>query len=543
MGYENKQVILDVNNLSITFPTEARDIHAVRDISFKIRKGETLAIVGESGSGKSVTSMAIMQLLPPKATVYQAGSSIKFEGNEMINANEKFLMTQRGNRIAMIFQEPMTSLNPYLTIGRQMTEVLEIHKGLKCREATKRSAELLELVGIKDALRRMKTYPHEFSGGQLQRIMIAMALSNEPDLLIADEPTTALDVTIQAEVLELLKNLQKKMQMAILFITHDLGVAKHFSDNVCVMRQGQIVEAGNIDDVFSNPQHEYTIKLLNSVPKGMKEHIETATDESIISGENIWVKYPVKTNIFGNVVQTFDAVRGISLDIKPGQTIGIVGESGSGKSTLGRAIVQLLDSEGEIKFNGKAINGLSDEQMRPLRKDMQIVFQDPYGSLSPRLTVGEIVAEGLYVHKPEMTKAQRFERVKEVLKEVELDPVLTINRYPHEFSGGQRQRIAIARAIILEPKFILLDEPTSALDRSVQVTVVELLRKLQKKHTLSYMFISHDLAVVKAMSDYVLVMKDGVVVEQGTAHEIFDNPQTDYCKRLINAAFDLKEIA
>ncbi|MBL1241044.1 MAG: ABC transporter ATP-binding protein [OCS116 cluster bacterium] len=543
MGYENEQVILDINNLSITFPTEAREIHAVRDISFKIRRGETLAIVGESGSGKSVTSMAIMQLLPPKATVYQPGSSIKFEGNEMINASEKFLMTQRGNHIAMIFQEPMTSLNPYLTIGRQMTEVLEIHKGLKGAEATKRSAELLELVGIKDALRRMKTYPHEFSGGQLQRIMIAMALSNEPDLLIADEPTTALDVTIQAEVLELLKDLQKKMKMAILFITHDLGVAKHFSDNVCVMRQGEIVESGNIDEVFANPQHEYTIKLLNSVPKGMKEKIETANDDTIISGKDIWVKYPIKTNFWGDVVETFDAVKGISLDIKPGQTIGVVGESGSGKSTLGRAIVQLLNSEGDITFNGKPINGLTDKQMRPLRKDMQVVFQDPYGSLSPRLTVGEIVAEGLYVHKPEMSKAERFERVKEVLTEVELDPALTINRYPHEFSGGQRQRIAIARAIILEPKFILLDEPTSALDRSVQVTVVELLRKLQKKHILSYMFISHDLAVVKAMSDYVLVMKDGVVVEQGTAREIFENPQTDYCKRLINAAFDLKETA
>lgn len=543
MGYENEKIILDVNNLSITFPTEARDIHAVRDISFKIRKGETLAIVGESGSGKSVTAMAIMQLLPPRATIYQAGSSVKFDGNEMINADEKFLMTQRGNRIAMIFQEPMTSLNPYLTIGRQMTEVLEIHKGLKGKEATKRSAELLELVGIKDALQRMKTYPHEFSGGQLQRIMIAMALSNEPDLLIADEPTTALDVTIQAEVLALLKDLQEKMQMAILFITHDLGVARHFSDNVCVMREGQIVEAGNIDEVFSNPQHDYTLKLLNSVPKGMKEHIKTANDDSIISAKDIWVRYPVKINFFGTVVQTFDAVKGISLDIKPGQTIGIVGESGSGKSTLGRAIVQLLNSEGEIEFNGKGINGLNDEQMRPLRRDMQVVFQDPYGSLSPRLTVGEIVAEGLYVHMPEMSKAQRFERVKEVLLEVELDPVLTINRYPHEFSGGQRQRIAIARAIILEPKFILLDEPTSALDRSVQVTVVELLRKLQKKRTLSYMFISHDLAVVKAMSDYVLVMKDGMVVEQGTAREIFDNPQTDYCKRLINAAFDLQAIA
>lgn len=543
MSYENNEVILEVKNLAITFPTEVREIHAVKGISFNIRKGETLAIVGESGSGKSVTSMAIMQLLPSKSTIYQNGSSIKFDGKEMINANEKFLVTQRGNRIAMIFQEPMTSLNPYLTVGRQMTEVLEVHKGMNNSEATKRSVELLELVGIQDAARRLKTYPHEFSGGQLQRIMIAMALSNEPDLLIADEPTTALDVTIQAEVLELLKALQKKMQMAILFITHDLGVAKHFSDNVCVMQQGEIVESGNIDDVFVNPKHAYTIKLLNSVPRGMKEEIITANDDTIISGKDIWVRYPVKTNIFGKVVKTFDAVKGISIDIKPGQTIGVVGESGSGKSTLGRAMVNLLDSEGQITFEGKNINNLSDEEMRPLRKDMQIVFQDPYGSLSPRLTVGEIVAEGLYIHKPEMSKAERFKRVREVLIEVELDPNLTINRYPHEFSGGQRQRIAIARAIILEPKFILLDEPTSALDRSVQVTVVELLRKLQKRHKLSYMFISHDLAVVKAMSDFVLVMKDGVVVEQGTALEIFENPQTDYCKRLINAAFDLKEIA
>ncbi|MGL1920070.1 MAG: ABC transporter ATP-binding protein [Hyphomicrobiales bacterium] len=543
MGYENNKVILEVKNLAITFPTEKIEIHAVRDVSFSIRKGETLAIVGESGSGKSVTSMGIMQLLPARATVYQPGSSILFDGNEMINANEKFLISQRGNRIAMIFQEPMTSLNPYLTIGRQMTEVLEVHKGLSNKEATKRSVELLNLVGIDDAARRMKTYPHEFSGGQLQRIMIAMALSNEPDLLIADEPTTALDVTIQAEVLELLKDLQKKMQMAILFITHDLGVARHFSDNVCVMQQGEVVETGNIDDVFTKPKHAYTQKLLDSVPRGMKEKIETSSTDAIVSGKDVWVKYPVKTNIFGKVTKTFDAVRGITFDIKPGQTIGVVGESGSGKSTLGRAMVNLLDAEGEITFEGQSIADMSDEQMRPLRKDMQIVFQDPFGSLSPRLTIGEIVAEGLYIHRPQMTKAERFERVREVLAEVELDPNLTINRYPHEFSGGQRQRIAIARAIILEPKFILLDEPTSALDRSVQVTVVELLRKLQKKHKLSYMFISHDLAVVKAMSDIVLVMKDGIVVERGTAVEIFENPQTDYCKRLIDAAFDLRETA
>ncbi len=539
----NSQPILEVKNLSITFPTEVREVHAVKGVSFSISKGQTLALVGESGSGKSVTAMSIMQLLPPRGTIYGKDSSIIFEGKEMLNASEKFLITQRGDRIAMIFQEPMTSLNPYLTIARQLTEVLEVHKGMSYKEAFARSVELLELVGIKDAARRLKTYPHEFSGGQLQRIMIAMALANEPDLLIADEPTTALDVTIQAEVLELLKELQAKMNMAILFITHDLGVAKHFCDNVCVMRHGEIVESGEIEDVFLNPKHEYTLKLLNSIPKGMKEKIEIDGDESLITGKDVWVKYPVKTNIFGTVTKTFDAVKGISLDIKAGETLGVVGESGSGKSTLGRAMVQLLETEGNITFEGQAINGLSNDDMRPLREDMQIVFQDPYGSLSPRLTVGEIIAEGLYVHRPELSKQQRLERVKEVLIEVEMDPILSINRYPHEFSGGQRQRIAIARAIILEPKFILLDEPTSALDRSVQVTVVELLRKIQKKHKLAYMFISHDLAVVKAMSDYVLVMKDGVVVEKGTATQIFENPQTDYCKRLIDAAFELKDIA
>ncbi|MCJ8322412.1 MAG: ABC transporter ATP-binding protein [Rhizobiales bacterium] len=535
--------ILEVKNLSVSFFTEAGEIKAVRNISFDIKRNETLAIVGESGSGKSVTSMAIMQLLPDKITVYGEKSSVLFEGQEMLHAKESFLSTQRGNRVAMIFQEPMTSLNPYLTIGLQIIEVLVLHKNMSKSNAKKRTIELLELVGIKDAAQRIKTYPHEFSGGQLQRIMIAMALANEPDLLIADEPTTALDVTIQAEVLDLLKSLQEKMHMSILFITHDLGVAKHFCDNVCVMKEGEIVESGKIDDVFTAPKHAYTKQLLDSIPRGMKTDLSSANDDNLVLGEDIWVRYPIKTNMFGRVTKTFDAVKGVSIQIKPGQTIGIVGESGSGKSTLGRALVQLIDAEGTIEFDGNNINGMSVDNLRPLRADMQIVFQDPYGSLSPRLTVGEIVSESLYVHRPEMNKKQRLKRVEEVLREVEIDPHLAINRYPHEFSGGQRQRIAIARAIILEPKFILLDEPTSALDRSVQVTVIELLRKIQKKYSISYLFISHDLAVVKAMSDFVLVMKDGVIVEQGTATEIFENPQTEYCRTLIDAAFELTEIA
>ncbi|MCP3662031.1 MAG: ABC transporter ATP-binding protein [Gammaproteobacteria bacterium] len=538
MAKPDQKTILDVKELAVTFGLETTRVEAVRGISFSLKNGETMALVGESGSGKSVTAMSIMQLLPKSTTDYATGSSIQYRGEELINTTEGRLQKIRGNRISMIFQEPMTSLNPYMTIGKQLVEVLRIHDNTPNPGAKKKVEELLELVGIHDPGGRMNHYPHEFSGGQLQRIMIAMALANEPDILIADEPTTALDVSIQAQVLELLKELQQKMGMAILFITHDLGVAHHFSDTICVMRHGKIVESGATAEVFSDPQHIYTTKLLNAKPRGMKAPVPD-NSPMLLEAKDVNVRFPTKYSFFGKATQYFEAVKGISLSLRENQTIGIVGESGSGKSTLGRAILQMLKAEGTITFKGKAINGMDYMHLRPLRRDMQIVFQDPFGSLSPRMTIGEIVSEGLLVHQPELSKQQRLDRARKALKEVAIDPNC-INRYPHEFSGGQRQRIAIARAIILEPKFILLDEPTSALDRSIQVMIVELLRDLQKRHDLSYLFISHDLAVVKAMSDEVLVMKDGKVVERGSATEIFHNPQTEYCKTLIAAAFELE---
>ncbi len=490
------QALLDVKNLDVVFHTNSGDVHAVKDISFDLKKGETLAIVGESGSGKSVTAMALIKLLPNHVTEYGRQSVVAFGEHNLLDKNDKFLRDVRGNKIAFIFQEPMTSLNPYMKIGRQLAD--------------------------------------EFSGGQLQRIMIAMALLNKPDILIADEPTTALDVTIQAEILDLIHDLQQQMGMAIIFITHDLGLAKHYANRVCVMQRGKIVERGDIKEIFNNPQHPYTIELLNATPKGLKEPI-AEDSEVLITAKNIEVKFPTVFSFFGKPTAYFEAVKNISLSIKAGETLGVVGESGSGKSTLGKAILQMLDHSGEVRFNHQQ---LEKSHKNSLKADLQIVFQDPFGSLSPRMTIGEIIGEGLQVHQPELSKKQRAQRVRDMLLEVELDANM-INRYPHEFSGGQRQRIAIARAVILHPKFILLDEPTSALDRSIQVTVVELLRNLQKKYQLSYMFISHDLAVVRAMSDRVLVMKQGEVVESGTARQIFENPQTDYCKTLIAAAFDL----
>ncbi|WP_233546078.1 ABC transporter ATP-binding protein [Salinibius halmophilus] len=531
-------VILKVRDLKVDFELEDETVHAVKGISFDLRKGETLALVGESGSGKSVTSMAIMQLHDPKIARYPEGSSIEFEGTELINAPRKVVNKFNGDRIAMIFQEPMSSLNPYLNIETQLAEVLIHHGNYNKDTARKRILELFELVELPNPKTALKRYPHEFSGGQLQRIMIAMALGNEPDLLIADEPTTALDVTIQAQVLELLASIQKRMGMAILFVTHDLGVVKHLTDNVCVMRFGEIVETGKTTEVFANPKHEYTQHLLDSTPKGRKTPV---ADEApvILDVDKVLVQYPTRHNFFGKPVEFFDAVKQVSLTVREGQTVGIVGESGSGKSTLGRAILKLLDtSAGTVEFNKQRIDNAEPAAMRPLRKTLQVVFQDPYGSLSPRMTVGDIVAEGLRVHYPEMSKDERQQRVEQALEAVRM-PKNIINRYPHEFSGGQRQRIAIARAVVLEPKLVMLDEPTSALDRSVQVTVVELLRDLQKRLGMSYVFISHDLSVVRAMSDYVLVMRKGEVVEQGPTEQIFDNPQTQYCQELINAAYDL----
>ncbi|MGY0399891.1 MAG: ABC transporter ATP-binding protein [Ostreibacterium sp.] len=526
--------LLNVKNLDITFKINTGNVHAVKNVSFSLDKGETLAIVGESGSGKSVTAMSIIKLLPNNITHYGNETSITFNGDSLVNKSDKDLCQVRGHKIAFIFQEPMTSLNPYMRIGAQLTEAIIEHQHINKNEANKRVIDMLSQVGIKSPEKRVKTYPHEFSGGQLQRIMIAMALLNNPDILIADEPTTALDVTIQMEILSLIHELQKKMGMAVIFITHDLGLAKHYSDRVCVMKLGEIVEQGNITEIFENPQHPYTVALLNATPKGLKDPIDP-NSKTLITANNISVKFPITYNFFGKPTTYFNAVKQISLSIKAGETLGIVGESGSGKSTLGKAILQMLKHSGEVHFNNKHLEKQHDNS---LKADLQIVFQDPFGSLSPRMTIGEIIGEGLQVHRPNISKKERLAQVFDMLSEVSLDPNM-INRYPHEFSGGQRQRIAIARAVILRPKFILLDEPTSALDRSIQVRIVDLLRNLQKKYQLSYLFISHDLSVVRAMSDTVLVMKKGEVVESGSVKQIFENSQTDYCKTLIAAAFDL----
>ncbi|WP_394246727.1 ABC transporter ATP-binding protein [Vibrio profundi] len=532
------QAILRVRHLSVSFTTNDGIVDAVKDINFDLNAGETLAIVGESGSGKSVSSNALMRLLPDNAIIYSQ-SSIEFEGESILEKTEREMQNIRGDRIGMIFQEPMTSLNPYLRVGTQVAEAIMCHRKVTKAQAKQRVLELFDLVHLPNIQQAYDKYPHEFSGGQLQRIMIAMALINEPDILIADEPTTALDVTVQAEVLDLIKEIQNKMGMAILFITHDLGVVKHFADRVIVMCKGELVEEGQTQALFSAPQHDYTRMLINSNPKGSKAPIHESAPE-LLQAEDIRVKFLTKTHFIPSRCEYFEAVKGISLTLKQGETLGIVGESGSGKSTLGRALIGLLPSTGRIAYRGRDISLLTDTERFELKKDVQMVFQDPYGSLSPRMTVGEIITEGLTVHQPHLTKKERLQRARVALEEVRLEPS-SINRYPHEFSGGQRQRIAIARALILEPSFILLDEPTSALDRSVQLTVIDLLKDIQTKHNIGFLFISHDLSVVKALSDRVLVMQEGVVMEEGTAEEIFRNPQNDYTKKLINASFDLDE--
>ncbi|EGF10330.1 oligopeptide/dipeptide ABC superfamily ATP binding cassette transporter, ABC protein [Neisseria bacilliformis ATCC BAA-1200] len=535
---ETRDILLRVENLNVYFDLHDQTVHAVRGISFKVARGETLALVGESGSGKSVTSMSVMRLLDEKMTRYGKDSRITFEGTSILDADAKTLRNLRGGRIAFIFQEPMTSLNPFMRIGRQLMEAALLHnKDWNRAEARKRVLELLQRVGIREAERRMKQYPHEFSGGQLQRVMIAMALINNPDLLIADEPTTALDVTIQAEILDLLHDLQKQMGMAIIFITHDLGLAEHYSKTVCVMRHGEIVERGKIKQVFAEPKHEYTRELIHSIPTGVREPVKGDPDV-LIDAKDVRVEFVLEKNFFGKPTKVFKAVKGLNVKIRRGETLGIVGESGSGKSTFGKAVMQMLPYTGEISFEGRNLRDFSKEEARRLKAERQIVFQDPYGSLSPRLTVGEIVGEGFSIHQPQLSKKERIERVLDVLDEVSL-PTSALNRYPHEFSGGQRQRIAIARAVILRPKFILLDEPTSALNRSVQVKVVELLCDLQDKYGLTYMFISHDLSVVRAVSNNVIVMQLGEMMEYGTSEQIFSNPQTEYTQRLVNAAFDL----
>ncbi len=531
--------LLEVSNLGVVFASSAKP--AVEHASFSLDKGETVALVGESGSGKTVTALSILQLLPYPLASHPAGSSIKFAGEELIGAPADRLRQIRGNRIAMVFQEPMTSLNPLHRVERQIGEVLILHKHMPQNLARRRTLELLKLVGLPEAEKRLNAFPHELSGGQRQRVMIAMALANQPDLLIADEPTTALDVTIQAQILALLRDLRAKLGMALLLITHDLHIVRKMADRVCVMTEGQIVEQGPVEQVFAKPQHPYTRKLLAAEPKG-RPAVGPANTPVIGEARDLKVWYPVKTGMLRRVSDNIKAVDGISFTVHEGRTLGVVGESGSGKTTLGLAFLRLIESEGSIRFEGQAIDGISNTTLRPLRRQMQIVFQDPYGSLSPRMSIAEIVGEGLAVHESARSLEERDAMTVEALQEVGLDPASRF-RYPHEFSGGQRQRIAIARALVLKPRLIVLDEPTSALDMSVQAQIVDLLRDLQQRHKLAYIFISHDLRVIRALADEVLVMKDGHIVEHGPADTLFEAPQQAYTKALMAAAFSLDVVA
>lgn len=529
--------LLQVRDLSVSFKTVVDVTHAVENISFDIHRGETLAIVGESGSGKSVSALSIIQLLP-YPTAYHPGGSILYEGQELVGSSKEVMQTYRGNRIGMIFQEPQTSLNPLHSVAKQISETLILHRGMSKTDARDRSLELLEMVKIKNANQRLDAYPHQLSGGQRQRVMIAMALANEPGLLIADEPTTALDVTIQAQVLALLMDLQQKLGMSLLLISHDLNIVRKLADRICVMRRGKFVETGTRSQIFESPKHEYTRMLLEAEPSGSGGK-PAAAAQVIVELESLRVWYPIRKGILRRTVDHFKAVEDVNITIREGETVGVVGESGSGKTSLALAMLRLISSRGSIRFFGNEIQNRTTKELRDLRKRMQIVFQDPYGSLSPRMTVAEIIAEGLRVHHHEISKAERDARVVEVLKEVELE-VDTRHRYPHEFSGGQRQRIAIARAMILNPKFVVLDEPTSALDRSVQSQIIDLLRNLQQVHSLAYLFISHDLAVVRAMSSSVVVMQSGQVVEQGRTEQIYNEPREPYTRALIEAAMVLE---
>jgi microcin C transport system ATP-binding protein len=529
--------LLSIRDLHLDFVQSEGTVHAVRGVSFDIGEKETVALVGESGSGKSVTALSVLKLLTYPPARHPAGS-IRFKGQELIDADEATLRKVRGNQISMIFQEPMSSLNPLHTVERQVGEILDVHRGMSGAAARTRVLELLNHVGIRDPEKRLNAYPHQLSGGQRQRVMIAMALANEPDLLIADEPTTALDVTVQAQILELLARLKAETGMALFFITHDLTIVRRIADRVCVMTNGKIVEQGPTEEVFSRPQHAYTKHLLAAEPKGQPPARKPEA-KVILRGDDIKVWFPIRRGLFRRTVGHIKAVDGIDLEIREGQTLGVVGESGSGKTTLGLALLRLTSSEGRIVFLGSDIQGTRFAETRELRAEMQIVFQDPYGSLSPRMVIGDIVAEGLKVHEPKLPKAERDARVVRALSEVGIDPASRF-RYPHEFSGGQRQRIAIARAMVLEPRFVMLDEPTSALDMSVQAQVVDLLRELQQRHNLSYLFISHDLKVVRALANDVIVMRDGKVVETGTADEIFDAPKSDYTRALMAAAFAMK---
>ena len=524
--------LLEVRDLHVSFG----DTAAVRGVSFDIEAGETVALVGESGSGKSVTALSVLQLLPYPQARHPAGS-VLVNGEEMLGADKTRLLDVRGGVVSMIFQEPMTSLNPLHVIAKQVGEALVVHKRLSAKLARERTLELLELVGLQDAENRLGAYPHELSGGQRQRVMIAMALANEPQLLIADEPTTALDVTIQAQILQLLKDLQSRLDMAMLLITHDLGIVRNMANRVCVMTNGEIVEAGSNRQIFTAPKHDYTRKLLAAEPKGDPPAANRKAP-LVAEARKLTVKYPIGKGWFGKS-RFFTAVDTVDIEVRAGQTVGVVGESGSGKTTLGLAMLRLLTSEGGIRFDGEEIGDVKRKGLIPLRKDMQIVFQDPYGSLSPRLSVLQIVEEGLRIHEADVPKEERRRRVAEVLEEVGLEPE-HMERYPHEFSGGQRQRISIARAMVLRPRFVVLDEPTSALDMSVQAQIVDLLRDLQTAHDLGYLFVSHDLKVVRALANWLIVMRDGIVVEQGPAADVFENPSSDYTKALFHAALDLE---
>ncbi|QYO75957.1 ABC transporter ATP-binding protein [Devosia salina] len=522
--------LLSVRDLTISFGA----FEAARDVSFDIAPGETLALVGESGSGKSMTALSTLRLLPPSAHL---DGEILFEGDNLAGADDATLRAIRGNRVGMIFQEPMSSLNPVHTIGRQIAEVLVLHQGLRRNAARARTLELLDAVGIPDPASRLEDYPHQLSGGQRQRVMIAMAIANDPKLLIADEPTTALDVTVQAQILDLLKSLQRQHGMAMLFITHDLSIVRRIADRVCVMTQGEIVESGPVETIFAAPRHAYTKHLLAAAPRG--EPLLPAPDApTIVETRDLKVWFPIRRGLLRRTVGYIRAVDGVDLAVRKGETLGVVGESGSGKSSLGYAVLRLIPSRGRIVVLGNEVQSRSWRALRPLRKHMQIVFQDPFGSLSPRMSVGEIVEEGLRVHMPRLTPPERTEKVAAALREVGLD-VETAGRYPHEFSGGQRQRIAIARALVLEPDFLVLDEPTSALDVSIQAQVIDLLRAIQQRRQLSYLFISHDLRVVRALAHRLIVMRNGQVVEHGLAADIFAAPREDYTRQLLSAAFDL----
>ena len=531
--------LLSIDGLAVSFHLEEREVEAVRDASLQIERGETVALVGESGSGKSVTALSVLQLLPYPRASHPRGS-VRFDGEELMGASPQRLRALRGGRVSMIFQEPMTSLNPLHSIEKQLSETLTLHRRLNRKEARTRALELLRLVGLPDVEGRLDAWPHQLSGGQRQRVMMAMALANEPDLLIADEPTTALDVTIQAQILALLKNLQAQFGMAVLLITHDLGIVRHTADRVYVMTEGEIVESGPVEDIFKMPQHPYTRKLLAAESGGRPTAVE-ADAPVVVQTEGLKVHFPIRRGLLRRTVGQVRAVDGIDISVRAGQTVGVVGESGSGKTTLGQALLRLVASEGPIRFDGRDIQGWHQREIRPLRRRMQIVFQDPFASLSPRLSAFQIVEEGLQIHDVRASYDERRQIVAEEMAEVGLDPA-SMDRFPHEFSGGQRQRIAIARAMVLKPSFVVLDEPTSALDKTVQVQIIELLRLLQDRHGLAYLFISHDLRVVQALASELIVMKDGVVVERGPAQRVFAEPKEAYTRELMAAAFDIETL-